>query len=435
MRVARSASALGVAALLVTLLAPPATAQNESRERAPSVRVYSQNGAIASNYVTPAIQVSEDAYVFAVSLDLDGQIQVLHPDFPGISVRILAHKQLRLQNFFAGFSPAGGTYDASGRYASYSDYYGGTNNDSRGTVIALASRAPFNLERVESDGDWNISAIRRLIEQRTPASAARALAAYLGAKGEPIGTDYMRFAGAQYHDYYASSNPLYACDLYYGGGYGTRLALSRLAVLDRVAQLRNNGQSVSVLGYDFCGMPIVAYGPSQQITGFRPRPENPRDTLLTRYRPPPRSGHPDQTNPHEAAIGTFPITRRADPPQMGDVTITAPRQNRRDPRQEFIDLRDEARRGGMEWTGVPAQRNAPRAETPVIGTLPAQEYSKPIFREALPQRPEPRREPDRSPPPSPPVVHQQPSSQPPPPPRTQSEPHQRPVADPPPPKR
>src|ERR1700716_4039855 len=142
MRVAKSASVVGVAALLVTLLASPSTAQNESRERAPSVRVYSQNGAIASNYVTPAIEVSEDAYVFAVSLDLDGQIQVLHPAFPGISVRILQHKQLRLPNFFAGFPQLGGTYDASGRYASYSDYYGG-RDDSRGTVIALASRAPF----------------------------------------------------------------------------------------------------------------------------------------------------------------------------------------------------------------------------------------------------------------------------------------------------
>jgi len=379
--------------------------------------------------------------VFAVSLDLDGQIQILHPDFPGISVRILAHKQLRLPNFFAGFSHGGGTYDASGRYASYSDYYGGADNDSRGTVIALASNAPFNLERVESDGDWNISAIRRLIEHRTPASAAHALAAYLGAKGEPIGIDYMRFAPAQYHTYYASS-PLYACDLYYGG-YGRGLSLSRLAVLDRVTQLRASGQSVSIIGYDFCGMPIVAYGPSQPSTRFRPTAppgnprdtlRNPRDTLPTRDRvPPPRSGRPG--TPRTAAIGTFPITRRADPPQMGDVTITAPRQNRRDPRQEFIDLQNEARGGGgiertrnpVERSRIPIDRSAPRAETPVIGTEPAREYSKPIFREAPPQRPEPRREPERAPPPSPPVVHEQPSSPPPPPPRAQSEPHQKPV--------
>src|ERR1700716_4681773 len=142
MRGARSASAAGGAALFVTLLAASSGAQDGPRQRAPSIRVYSQNGAIASNYVTPAIEVSEDAYVFAVSLDLDGQIQVLHPAFPGISVRILQHRQLRLPNFFAGFSHRGSTYDASGRYASYSDYYGG-RDDSRGTVIALASRAPF----------------------------------------------------------------------------------------------------------------------------------------------------------------------------------------------------------------------------------------------------------------------------------------------------
>src|SRR6202521_3890265 len=131
----RSASAMGVAALLIALVAPPSHAQDRSRERAPIIRVYSQNGAIESNYITPAVEVSEDAYVFAVSMDLDGQIQILHPDFPGISVRILQHKQLRLPNFFAGFSHTGGTYDGSGRYVSYSDYYAGRDDDSRGTVI------------------------------------------------------------------------------------------------------------------------------------------------------------------------------------------------------------------------------------------------------------------------------------------------------------
>ncbi len=428
MRGARSASAAGVAALLITLLASPSAAQDESRQRAPSIRVYSQNGAIASNYVTPAIEVSEDAYVFAVSLDLDGQIQVLHPDFPGISVRILQHKQLRLPNFFAGFSHSGGTYDGSGRYVSYSDYYVSDDNDSRGTVIALASRAPFDLERVESDGDWNISAIRRLIEHRAPASAAHALAAYLGAKGESIGTDYMRFASAQYHNYYAS-NPLYSCDLYYGG-YGPGLGLSRLSVLNRVAQMRRGGRSVSILGYDFCGMPIVAYGPSQPNTRFRPSPpRSPGDTLDRDRVHPPRSGRPGASIPRAAAIGTFPITRRAEPTQMGDVTITAPRPNRRDPREIFTDRRNEARGGASpERSRIPVERSAPRAETPVIGTQPAREYSKPVFREAPQQRSEPTRVPDRSPPPSPQVVHERPSSPPPspPPPRTQSEPHRAP---------
>jgi hypothetical protein len=438
MRGAGSVSAAGVAALLISLLASPSAGQDESRQRAPSIRVYSQNGAIASNYVTPAIEVSEDAYVFAVSLDLDGQIQILHPDFPGISVRILQHKQLRLPNFFAGFSHSGGTYDGSGRYVSYSDYYVSDDNDSRGTVIALASRAPFNLERVESDGDWNISAIRRLIEHRAPASAAHALAAYLGAKGESIGTDYMRFASAQYHNYYAS-NPLYACDLYYGG-YGSGLAISRLAVLNRVAQLRRGGRSVSILGYDFCGMPIVAYGPSPQSTRFRPptlsgNPGDPRRTRDTVR--PPRSDRPGTRPPREAAIGTFPIARRADPPQMGDVLITAPRSNRRDPREAFIDLRNEARgAASSQGSRIPVERGAsPRGETGFIGTQPAREYSKPVFREPPPQRSEPTRVPDRSPPPSPPVVHERPSSPPPPPPRAQSETHARPAPDPVPPPR
>lgn len=439
MRATRSASTAWVAALLLSLLASPSSAQDRVRRGAPNVRVHSQNGpGVESNYVTPAIEVSEDAYVFAVSMDLDGQIRILHPDFPGISVRILQHKQLRLPNFFAGFSQPGGTFDASGRYASYSDY-AGEGNDSRGTVIALASRAPFNIERVERDGDWNISAIRRLIEHRTPGSAAQALASYLGAKGEPIGRDYMRFASAR-RSYYAS-NALYACDLYYGG-YSPSLAFSRLAVLNRVSQLRHGGQSVSILGYDFCGMPIVVYGPSRSITGFRPAtpPTNPGDTGARNRlpNPIPRSGPQAGNTPRAAAIGYFPITRRAEPPQMGDVTITAPGRSGRDPREILIDLRNEARDAGLpERTRVPVERIAPtRTETTVIGTQPIREYSRPVLREApsAPPRPEPTRGPDRSPPPPPPVVQERPSSPPPPPPRA-SEPHSRPEADPPPPRR
>lgn len=402
MRAARSASAVGVAALLVTLFAPPSAAQSDSRGRAPSIRVYSQNGVIESNYVTPAIEVSEDAYVFAVSLDLDGQIQVLHPDYPGISVRILEHKQLRLPNFFAGSSRGRGAYDRSGRYATYSDYYASDDYDSRGTVMALASRSPFNLARIESDGDWNVEAIRRLIEHRSPASAARALAAYLGVKGEAIGTDFMRFAPARslYYSssYYPSTNRLYGCDIY--DGYSPGLAFSRLAVLTRVAQLQRAGQNVRIVGYDFCLMPIVVYGPSEPGTILRPStpPGNPADTLGGKNRAPPRSGPPLGIFPRRAEIETVPITRRAEPPQMGDVMIETPRAGRRDPRDKLIEPRNEAGVGGVvERNRVPIERNAPRAETPVIGTQPAREYSKPIFREA----PAPREKPVANPVPPP----------------------------------
>ena len=419
MRAARAASAAAGAALLIALLASPSSAQDRERRGAPNVRVYSQNGpGVESNYVTPAIEVSEDAYVFAVSMDLDGQIQILHPAFPGISVRILQHKQLRLPNFFAGFSHSNGTFDASGGYASYSDY-GGGENDSRGTVIALVSRAPFNLERVETDGDWNISVLRRLIEYRTPGSAAQALASYLGAKGEPIGRDYMRFAPAR-RTYYAS-NALYGCDLYYGG-YNPSLAFSRLAMLNQVSQMQHGGQSVIIAGYDFCGMPILVYGPSRSITAFRPRTPlgNPGDTMGARNRLPhsiPRSDPQAGNAPRAAAIGYFPITRRAEPPRMGDVTIPP------------------------ERTRAPVERTAPtRAEPTVIGTQPVREYSRPVLREAPPApRSEPTRGPERSPPPPPPprapppVAQERPAS-PPPPPRV-SEPHSKPMPDPVPPPR
>jgi hypothetical protein len=376
----RSASVAGSAALLIAFLASTSAAQEQWGRRAPHIRVYSQSGPIASNYVTPAIQVSEDAYVFAVSFDLDGQIQVLEPATPGISVRMLRDKELRLPNFFGGYSQ--NEYDGSGRYVSSSGYVG--DYDSRGSVIALASRTPFNLARVESDGDWNISAIRRLVEHRAPAAAAEALAAYLGARGEPIGMDYMRFAPTQYQNSY-SSGPVYSCELYNGGNRGG-LALRRVAVLNRVAQMQQGGRSVRVVGYDFCGMPIVAYGSSQPNTRYRPRaPEDPADTNVTKgHVRPPRSGQSERSFPR-APLGTFPLTGGTQTEEMGDVLIAPlPRQTRRDPREIFADPRIEGRPiRSAELNGAHGERSDQhRAETSVIGTLPAREYSRPIMRQA-----------------------------------------------------
>src|SRR5437773_6416786 len=145
MRTETMAPTLGISALMLCALAAPSAAQERVSQRAPTIRVYSENGGDVvgtTTYVTPAIQVSENAYVFAVAMDLDGQIQVLHPDMPGISVRIAAHRQLRLPNFFTGFAQQN-RYD--GIYSSVTSprYYG--NLDSLRTVIALASRVLFNL--------------------------------------------------------------------------------------------------------------------------------------------------------------------------------------------------------------------------------------------------------------------------------------------------
>jgi hypothetical protein len=382
MKAFRSIAAAGGLALLVGFAASPAAAQDQDR-RAPVIRVYSQNGpGVASNYVTPVVQVGEDAYVFAVETDLNGQIQVLHPAEPGISVRIREQQSLQLPNFFAGFAPqyGGNSYG----YADYSGYTesGFDNNDSRGTVIALASRAPFNLDRLESNGDWNVLAIQRLIERRSPFAAAQALATYLGAKGEPIGRDVFRFASLR-HEYYASGSQLYDCNLF-GGLYSPLYSVSPLTVLIRVAQLRRSGQNVRIAGYDYCGMPIVIFGGPRTLANGYPRPpRNPQDTGRTKGGFPRGPGFgPEASKPNQAAYGYFPITRRAQP-QPGDPAVG---QRRVDPREIIIDRRKDPQ------------------PTTVFGAAPPREESRPVLREAPPAPPPrevapPRMEPTQSPPP------------------------------------
>jgi hypothetical protein len=186
---------MGAATVMLSVMAGVSKSQQNGRHSAPLVRIYSANGVDVintSSYVMPEIQISENAYLFVVAMDLDGQIQVLHPDFPGISVKISAHKQLQLPNFFAGFNQQSYQsfhYSAQFQHYTRNDGWG----DTRGVAIALASRAPFNLERIEVGGNWDMIALRHLLENRTPQDAVLALTHYLGAEGEPIGHDYMRF--------------------------------------------------------------------------------------------------------------------------------------------------------------------------------------------------------------------------------------------------
>jgi hypothetical protein len=354
--------------------------------------VYSQNGAISSNYVTPTIQVGEDAYVFALEMDLDGQIQVLHPEYPGISVRIRQQEQFRLRNFFGGYPQryAGlSSYSGYNEYAGYDGYeaYGADENDTRGTVIALASRVPFNLGRLERDGDWNISTIRDLIDRRSPLAAAQALASYIGAKDEPIGRDVLRFA-SNINNFYAS-NYRYGCGLF-GGLYSSPYALSPLSVFVRVAQLRNAGQNVSILGYDACGMPIVVYGPRTVTNGF-PRPPRTHDDSVRAKRGIPRQPGfvPPRTEPNAAAYGYFPVITRRAQPQRGDSAGSETRarpeigQRRVAPGEIIIDRRAEPERE------IIIDRRA-EPEREVVGVQPPREQSRPVLRES--PSPSPRRE-------------------------------------------
>jgi hypothetical protein len=422
MRTMKFAAAVGTSAFLLCVLASASTAQERAKQRAPIIRIYNSNGSYAletTSYVTPVIEVAENAYVFAVSMDVDGQIQVLHPDFPGISVRMLAHKEIRLPNFFAGFAQQrGGGYYSSASYSGFSSYDDGYL-DSRGTVIALASRAPFNLERIESGGDWNMSAIRQLIENRTPQMAAQSLANYLGAKGEPIGRDFLRFAGGRnYNSYYAYS-PYSSCDLY-GYAYAPTLARRFFEASQSIAFLRQRGQSAR-LGYDFCGFPIVIYTPRSFAGGFPlVRPPRPRgDTTVFPKGRFPVEGvphHPPRSSLREAPEGIFPLPRSG-VPQMGDVTITAPRGHRAEP---GLNLRGYGSQPMSVPQGrIPIERvTTPRLEPAATGSQPVREYRP----EPRVEAPPPARVPDRpreSPPP-PAVVHERPSTPPPPPPRAET---------------
>lgn len=426
MRAMKMASAVGCSALLLSTLAAASGAQESTRERAPTIRVYSTNGSYVlhtTSYVTPVIEVGENAYVFAISMDLDGQIQVLQPDFPGLSVRVQARRQLKLPSFFTGFGPRndadgyGYTYSTAG-YSRYDNTYANGFPDARGTVIALASRAPFNLERIESNGDWNMSAIRRLIETRGPESAAQSLASYLGAKGEPIGWDFMRFAGDRpYNNAYAYGS-YNSCDLY-GFSYAPTLASRYFQTSNIIAALRSRGQR-AVVGYDICGFPYVIVRGSNVGGGFpgvRP-PRNPGDTSSIF----PKSKRPDGTPRHPplasgaagAPQGIFPLPQREG--HMGDVTITAPKGRRAEPGQILNGYRPSP--VGSAPGRIPIERvSTPRLEPATSqGTQQTVRESRPEGRSAPPP---PSRVPDAAPrytpPPAPPapVVREAPSSPPP----------------------
>ncbi len=441
MRATGLASAAGSSALLLCLLASASSAQDASRRRAPIVRVYSQDGAgIVSSYVTPAIEVSEDAYVFAVMMDLDGHIQVLHPDFPGISVRIRSHKQLRLPNFFAGFNaPMQGApaYTPNG-LVSY-DRYDAPGDDTRGTVIALASHAPFNLELIEANGDWNISAIRRLIEHRTPASAAQSLAQYLGSKGEPIGRDFMRFAGQRQSNY--AYNDLGYCGY---GGYGSLgRAFYPAQAFARAAELRSLGLRPVVVGYDACGLPVVVVAPFARGGGFllpptrRPLGDT---TVFPKSRfPHGIARHPvngDNAGRPVAPEGIFPLPRSAEQ-QTRDMTMPAPQSRRAEPREIIEPFRSQPGSSSLpDRARIPVERTVPsRAEPAPIGIQPVYRPEPrtmaPVERAHVPEKIR-----EASPAPAPtPIVHERPIQPSPPPPRAQAEPKSRPEPAPVPPPR
>ncbi len=408
MRAADLKTAVGVSTLLAIAIAAPAGAQSK---RAPSIRIYSENADVLSTsaYITPAIQLAENAYVFAVAMDLDGQIQVLHPDFPGISVKLIAHKPVRLPNFFAGFNQqSNGYYSTAGYYNTDPGRF-----DSRGVMIALASRAPFDLEKIEVNGDWDMSKIRQLMDYRSPQAAAQALATYLGAKGEPIGRDFTRFAGAQQYagyDYGYGYNAYSACDAYYGYGFGL---LRQAQVFRYLNYLNTRGVKYRIAAYDPCGLPVIVptTGPGGIGVPVTRPPRQPSDTTVFPKSRAPNAG-PRLLPGASTATPQSPaaIPGRAGLPQMGEVTVTAPARRRGEPQTVWQGYRPSPGVAVPQGRAPIEHTVTPRSE-PAAASAPVRQY-----------RPEPR---VVTPPPSrapeaprasspPPTVHSAPVSSPPP---------------------
>jgi len=429
-------------------MASPSPAQDRSTQRAPIVRVYPQDGGgIASSYVTPAIKVSEDAYVFAVMMDLDGRIQVLYPELPGISVRVRSQKELRLPSFFASFNAP---RESNPYYTPYGqaryDRYDSRATDIRGIIIALASRAPFNFNAIEADGDWDLDVIRRLIDRRAPSEAAQLLARFLGANGEPIGRDYMRFSGQHQNGYYASNygyDGVAYCG-YSGYGYGSQSALYRADVFARAAQMRSAGLRPFVVGYDACGMPIVIYAPFTPRGAFpgAPLPRSPGDTTVF-----PKSRFPHGLThrptdgyvaPRPAAEGIFPLSERPPLPVTRGAAIPAPEKPRGEPQEFPYRLPTTTASPFPERPAIPAEHTAPAtADRTPMGVAPVYRPEPRVIMPAEPARmPAPVIERTPAPAPAPaPVVHERPVNPPSPPP-ARAEPQSRPEPTPvPPPQR
>lgn len=384
MRAMRLCSAFGLVLISSQTLATGAQAQDR---RAPGIRVTTPLGSsVVSGYVEPAISLTEDAYVFAISVDVNNNIQVLHPEFPGISVKMASERDLSLPSFFAGHAGRQQAMGANRGYvSSYYDGYDPGYSDTRGTVIALASRRAFDLTAVTSGGDWDLIELRRLVGGRDPQSAASALARELGIRGEPIGRDVYRFVGAarSYSSYYGGAyNPYYGSGYYDCGPYQGSLRNYRGGGISflQANELRRAGYRVDLVGVGACGEPRFAVNTEVAPTrGQRPPAKGAFPRPSTRGQQVPRnpaSSRPKPTERGEAGSSGRPTRRYADPARVGRSVPS--RETERNPAAS--SRRPQAARGSFPERPrvVPTQpQQRPRAAEPARRPEPTARTERP----------------------------------------------------------
>lgn len=373
MRVTKLALGLGAAMISGQVLTGVAEAQNN--RKAPRINLTTALGSsVASNYVEPLVTLSEDAYVFVISVDVDRRVQVLHPNETGISVKMAAQRQLHLPRFFAGYGGSAGYSNVGGGYSAYD--YRGSFTDSRGTMIALASRRPFRLSSVSVGGDWDVDMVERLVEGRDPYAAATMLAKLIGAPGEPIGRDVHRFAGGrQYYNSSYYSSAYYDCgylsgSLGFAGGFITGRSISFF----RAAQLQQAGFAVAFLGYDACGQPL--FNVYRQAIVGTPGGRPPAVGAFPGGRLPssaPRN--PLQDGPVGVMTGARPV-----PGRYADQNDALTPPMRRIPDAGSASARPQPRPGGAtisERPRAPAASAAPERAAPRHSPPPPERVSSP----------------------------------------------------------
>jgi hypothetical protein len=329
---------------------------------------------------------------------------VLHPGETGIAVKMASQRQLHLPRFFAGYGGSTGYSNVRGGGNSAYDY-GSGYSDTRGTMIALASRRPFRLSNISAGRGWDVRMLERLVEDRDPHAAATMLAKLLGAPGEPIGRDVHRFAGGQhYYNSFYGNSAYYDCSYLYGSlGFARGFSAGTSISFFRAAQLQQAGFAVAFLGYDACGQPMFNVFPRGIVgtPGGRPpaagefparrlpssAPRNPlkddggRD--LTSARPTP-GRNADQDAAFTPPVNRIPdagsVSARPHPRSEGATVSERPRPPAASPAPE---------RAAPRQSPPPPERVSAPRHVPERTATPA--YSPPPVRSSPPPPPPPPR--------------------------------------------
>lgn len=191
--------------------------EDDEVARAPRIRLVVPPASYAgSQYVEASFQLSADAYVLVVAVDLDRRIRVLYPETPEESGFAAGSSPHRLTRFFAGFA-------RSGRSSGYDSRYDMTGRISPvgggGVLLAVASDRPLQLERLTGvGGDWDEPTLMQLVFDESLSGAAHAVGRAVVLTGQDFNTDYSTFSGRRTLTAYGSfaSSGFGNC----GDGYG-----------------------------------------------------------------------------------------------------------------------------------------------------------------------------------------------------------------------